>query len=106
MSVSAMRAISAMCARISLAPSAQLSPTENGAAWRTEFQNAAGVWPDRSRPERSVMVPEIITGRRAPHASATSAMAAIAALALSVSKMVSISRRSAPPSMSPSTCSA
>ena len=57
-----MRAISAMCARISLAPSAQLSPIENGAAWRTEFQNAAGVWPERSRPERSVMVPEIITG--------------------------------------------
>ncbi len=40
-----MRASSAMCARISLAPSAQLSPIENGAAWRTEFQNAAGVWP-------------------------------------------------------------
>ena len=39
-----------------------MSPIENGAAWRTEFQNAAGVWPDRSRPERSVMVPEIITG--------------------------------------------
>ena len=34
-----------MCARISFAPSAQLRPTENGAAWRTEFQNAAGVWP-------------------------------------------------------------
>ena len=40
-----MRAISAICARISLAPSAQLSPIENGAAWRIEFQNAAGVWP-------------------------------------------------------------
>ncbi len=43
-----MRAISAIWARISLAPSAQLSPIENGAAWRTEFQNAAGVWPDSS----------------------------------------------------------
>ena len=59
-----MRAISAIWARISLAPSAQLSPIENGAAWRTEFQNAAGVWPESSRPERSVMVPEIITGTR------------------------------------------
>ena len=101
-----MRAISAMWARISLAPSAQLSPIENGAAWRTEFQNAAGVWPESSRPERSVMVPEIITGTPTPSASMTSAMAAIAALALSVSKMVSISRRSAPPSISPLTCSA
>ncbi len=101
-----MRAISAMCARISLAPSAQLSPTEYGAAWRTEFQNAAGVWPERSRPERSVMVPDIITGSAWPFASVTSAMAAIAALALSVSKMVSISRRSAPPSIRPLTCSA
>ena len=25
-----------------------MSPTENGAAWRIEFQNAAGVWPDSS----------------------------------------------------------
>ncbi len=64
-----MRAISAIWARISLAPSAQLSPIENGAAWRTEFQNAAGVWPDSRRPERSVMVPEIITGTLTPRAS-------------------------------------
>ena len=42
-----------------------MSPIENGAAWRTEFQNAAGVWPDSRRPERSVMVPEIITGTHA-----------------------------------------
>ena len=52
-----------MCARISVAPSAQLSPIDSGAAWRTEFQNASGVCPDSRRPERSVMVPEIITGR-------------------------------------------
>ena len=94
-----------MWARISLAPSAQFNPIENGAAWRTEFQNAAGVWPDSSRPERSVMVPEIITGTRWPRAWVTSAIAAIAALALSVSKIVSIRSRSAPPSISPSTCS-
>ena len=53
-----------MCARICLAPSAQFRPIESGAAWAIEFQNASGVWPDRSRPERSVMVPEIMTGRR------------------------------------------
>ena len=64
MSVSATRAISAMWARISLAPSAQFSPIVNGVAWRTECQNAVGVWPDSVRPERSVIVPEIITGRR------------------------------------------
>ena len=34
----------------------------NGLAWRTEFQNASTVWPDRVRPERSVMVPEIQIG--------------------------------------------
>src|SRR5712691_10972748 len=71
-----MRAISAMCARISLAPSAQLSPIENGAAWPTEFQNAAGVWPERRRPERSVMVPEIITGTPMPRVSVTSEVGA------------------------------
>ena len=70
-----MRAISAICARISCAPSAQLSPIEIGEACWIEFQNAAGVCPDSRRPERSVMVPEIITGTRTPRASVTSAMA-------------------------------
>ncbi len=46
-----------------------MSPTENGEAWRIEFQNASGVWPDSMRPERSVMVPEIITGSFSPRAS-------------------------------------
>ncbi len=46
-----------------------------GLAWRTEFQNAAGVCPDSSRPERSVMVPEIITGKSNPCASQASAIA-------------------------------
>ena len=35
-----------------------------GLAWRSECQKAVGVWPDSVRPERSVIVPEIITGRR------------------------------------------
>ena len=50
------------CWRISPAPSAQLSPTENGRAWLIETQNASGVWPVSVRPERSVIVPEIISG--------------------------------------------
>ena len=57
-----------MYGRISAAPSAQLSPTASGRAWRTEFQNASGVWPDSVRPEASVIVPETITGSRAPDA--------------------------------------
>ena len=51
------------------------------------------------------MVPEIITGTLVPRFM-TSAIAAIAALALSVSKIVSISKMSAPPRGRPSTCSA
>ena len=41
-----------------------------GLACRTEFQNAAGVCPDSRRPERSVMVPEIITGMSMPRVCA------------------------------------
>ncbi len=100
-----MRESSAICARISLAPSAQLRPIESGAAWRTEFQNASGVCPDSMRPDRSVIVPEIITGTRTPRASNSSAIANSAALALSVSKIVSTSRMSAPPSSSAAACS-
>ena len=43
-----------------------MRPTASGRAWRTEFQNASAVWPDSVRPEASVIVPEIISGRRAP----------------------------------------
>ena len=60
--VSATRPISAMCWRISRAPSAQLKPIEKGWAWASEFQKACGVWPDSVRPERSVIVPEIMIG--------------------------------------------
>ncbi len=93
-----------MCARISCAPSAQLRPTEAGAACCTEVQNAAGVCPESTRPDRSVMVPEIMIGTTMPRASVSSWKAQIAALALSVSQIVSISRRSAPPSSSPLSC--
>ena len=57
---------SSTCGRRSLAPSAQLRPIASGCAWRTEYQNASAVWPDSVRPEASVIVPEIITGRRPP----------------------------------------
>ncbi|MCW0424713.1 hypothetical protein NB713_002656 [Xanthomonas sacchari] len=51
------------------------------------------------------MVPEIITGSRPPRASNTSSIAYSAALALSVSKMVSTISVSAPPSIRPSMAS-
>jgi hypothetical protein len=57
------------------------------------------------RPEASVTVPEMITGRRSPRCSISSSSAKIAALALSVSKIVSIRNRSQPPSSRPSACS-
>ena len=97
-----------MYGRISAAPSAQFRPTANGLAWRTECQNASTVWPLRMRPEASVTVPEIITGTRGcPRArrSNSASIAKIAALAFSVSKIVSTSSRSAPPSSSPRACS-
>ena len=70
----------------------------SGRAWRTLHQKASTVWPVRVRPEASTIVPEIITGTRAPRRSKTSSRAKMAALALRVSKIVSTSRRSAPPS--------
>ena len=76
-----------------------------GWAWRTEFQKASVVWPVSVRPEASVIVPEIISGRRKPRASKASSMAKTAALSTSVSKTVSQRMRSAPASMSASTCS-
>ncbi|MEY9779595.1 hypothetical protein ABIA23_000997 [Sinorhizobium fredii] len=97
---------SSIWARIALAPSAQLSPMVKGAAWRTEYQKAVGVWPERVRPERSVIVPEIITGRWIFFSAKTSCVAKIAALAFSVSKIVSIRMMSAPPSIRPRSCSA
>ncbi|MNQ91703.1 hypothetical protein D3C85_1070970 [compost metagenome] len=87
--------------RNSRAPRAQFRPTEIGLAWATEFQKASVVWPDRVRPEASVMVPEIMIGSSTPSSSNTPCTAKIAALALRVSKMVSIRIRSAPPSIRP-----
>src|SRR3546814_3135082 len=47
-------------------PNEQLSPTVSGRAWRTAYQKASTVWPDRLRPDRSVKVIEIISGRSRP----------------------------------------
>ncbi len=103
--MSAIRESSARYGRISAAPSAQLRPTASGRAWRTEFQKASVTCPDRVRPDASVIVPEMITGQRRPRSSKSVSRAKIAAFALSVSKMVSISNRSAPPSTRPLACS-
>ena len=88
--------------RISLAPSEQLTPTMSGRACSTETQNASAVWPERLRPLRSMAVNESQSGS----SGATSAAATIAAFAFSVSKIVSTSRRSTPPSASAAICSA
>ncbi len=105
MKVSATPASSARWERIAAAPSAQFSPTVKGRAWRIECQKAVGVWPERVRPERSVMVPEIMIGSSRPFSAKISRAAKIAALAFRVSKIVSIRIRSAPPSTSPRSCS-
>jgi hypothetical protein len=73
----------------------------SGRAWRTEFQKASVTWPERVRPDASVMVPEMMTGQRRPCSSKRVSSAKIAALALRVSKIVSTSSRSAPPSTRP-----
>ena len=82
-----------------------LGPTSSGRTCRTECQNASVTWPESVRPEASVMVPEIITGQRRPRCSNSVSRAKIAALALSVSKIVSIRSRSEPPSTRPLACS-
>jgi hypothetical protein len=38
----------------------------SGLAWHTLAQKASTVWPDRLRPDRSVRVIEIISGKLAP----------------------------------------
>jgi hypothetical protein len=57
------------------------------------------------RPERSVIVPEIISGSTVPCACIARRLATMAALALSVSKIVSIRIASTPPRSRASICS-
>ena len=94
-----------MCPRSWRAPSAQFNPTAIGRACITEVQNASTVWPESVRPEASVMVPEMTSGMRSPAASYAASTPKMAALALSVSKIVSMTSRSAPPAMRPSAAS-
>ena len=91
------------CGRSRSAPNAQLSPIVSGCAWRTACQNASTEWPERLRPDMSVMVMEIIIGISTPRFACSSNTAMIAALAFSVSKIVSIRMKSQPPSISPAT---
>ena len=77
----------------------------SGCACRTLCQKAVTVWPLRMRPDASVTVPLMMSGRRSPELSKNSSMANSAALALSVSKIVSTSSTSLPPSTSASVCS-
>ena len=74
----------------------------SGLACSIAVQNDSTVCPDSVRPDRSTMVTEIHSGSW----GATSRAAAIAAFAFSVSKIVSISSRSAPPSARAATWSA
>jgi hypothetical protein len=83
-----------------------LTPTVSAPACAIEAWNASIVCPDKVRPLRSVMVTEMRIGTRVPRATKTSSIATRAALALSVSKIVSTSSTSTPPSSSPRTCSA
>ena len=66
-----------------------------------DVQNASVVCPESVRPLASVIVPEIMTGTRVPTVSKNASIANSAALAFSVSKIVSTSRMSAPPSSNP-----
>ena len=81
-------------------------PTASGRAWATEIQKASIVWPDSVRPLRSATVPDRTSGSSMPVSSKASKAAAIAALALSVSKIVSMRSRWQPPSTRPRICSA
>ena len=99
--VVAVRESASITGRISRAPTEQLTPTIRGRACSTEIQKASTVWPERFRPLRSIAVKEIQSGS----SGTASRAAAIAAFALSVSKIVSISRRSTPPSRSATICS-
>ena len=77
----------------------------SGSACRMLCQKASTVWPESVRPDASTIVPEMTSGRRSPISSNRAWTAKMAALALSVSKIVSMSRMSAPPSMSPAAAS-
>src|ERR1700723_3345557 len=65
-----------------------------------EFQNATVVWPDKVRPDASVIVPETMMGNSSPTSSNTWRTANSAALAFNVSNTVSINIMSTAPAIS------
>ena len=87
------------------APKAQFSPTAVILACRIECQNASTVCPDNVRPLASVIVPETKIGKSCLTSSNNVLTAKSAALQFSVSKTVSIKKRSTPPSRRPFACS-
>ena len=80
MAVSQTLANSAIYGRMSVAPKAQFKPKVIGLACLKLFQKASTVWPDKIRPDASVTVPEIITGKHSPVFSKNSSIANNAAL--------------------------
>ena len=94
-----------MTGRISAAPSEQLTPMKSGSACSTEMLKASMVCPERLRPLLSTAVNESQSGSSPPCARKTSSIAISAALAFSVSKIVSTISRSTPPSIRACTCS-
>ena len=79
-------------------------PAESKSMWEMLVQQASTVWAESVRPP-SKMVNEAITGSERPRSAKVRSMACRQALSTSVSKAVSASRRSTPPSMSASICS-
>ena len=61
-SVSAIADKAAIWARSWAAPNEQLRPIDSGRAWRTEAQKLSIEWPERLRPERSVIVIDSMIG--------------------------------------------
>ena len=68
-------------------------------------RKASSVWPLSVRPARSLTETLIIMGKSTPRFRITLIAASMAHLALSVSKIVSISMASTPPSIKLSICS-
>ena len=87
------------------APNEQFSPTERRGNPLTLARKASSVCPLRVRPARSLSVTESMRGTSRPTACMACKEASMAALALRVSKMVSMSTVSTPPRSSASVCS-
>ena len=87
------------------APKEQLSPTEKMGYELILARNPSMVCPLRVRPAKSLTVILSMMGSSTPCICISVMVASMAALALSVSNMVSIKMASTPPSISAPTCS-